>query len=212
MTINVNFTKPIPDELYINSFTNGNTKTWTYTGNELLYITVSKLFGDIESVNTDLDFNYNSEISEVITINANENPDVAYYASNTHIPDRIYITETLVDGTTYDQISNPVLRDIYNLNYDSANTTWNWAVITRNPKSRLNDYVDRNREYVNSNIEKISSNTALMQIANTYLQALDTFETTGKGSIPSWKIIEVPRLSEVPAIPQDLINAFDVLP
>jgi hypothetical protein len=51
-----------------------------------------------------------------------------------------------------------------------------------------------------------------MQIANTYLQALDTFETTGKGSIPSWKISEIPSLASVPMIPQDLIIAFDVLP
>lgn len=212
MTVNVNFTKPVPDELYIDSFINGNTKTWTYTGKNLVYLLVEKQNGEITQVCEDLNFNYNEELFEIITIDANVNPDVAYYATNTTIPDRVFVTETLIDGSTYEQISNPTLRDIYSLNYNFENSEWNWKLITRNPKSRLNDYTERNREYVNSNISKISSNTALMQIANTYLQTLDAFETTGKGSIPSWKMIEIPKLSEVPAIPQDLINAFDVLP
>jgi hypothetical protein len=211
MEITVNFTKPVPDELYIDSFTKGNTQTWTYTGNNLVYISVDKISNGIQGVHDTLEFNYNPDLTEVMTIDAPVHPDIAYYASNTHIPDRIFVTETLIDGTTYEQITNPVLRDIYEVRYDSANTAWNWIVITRNPKSLLNDYADRNKHYINNNISKISSNAALMEIANTYLQTLETFETTGKGSIPSWKMITT-NLGDVPPIPHDLIVAFNVLP
>jgi hypothetical protein len=211
MTINVNFTKPVPNELYIDSFTNGNTKTWTYTGNNILHLLVEKRLGDIAQVHDDLNFNYNSEFFQVITIDASVDPDVAYFASNTHIPDRIFVTETLVDGSTYEQITNPTLRDIYNMNYNFENSTWNWTVKTVEPRTMLNDYADRNREYINSNISKISGNATLTQLANDYLQELDTFESTGSGSIPSWKKI-THNLSDVPRIPQDLIVAFNVLP
>jgi hypothetical protein len=217
MNVSVNFTKPIPDELYVDSFANGNTKTWTYTGNNIVYVTVIKPrdtvmpFGEIEGVQDNLDFRYNSDTTQVMVINATVDPDVAYYCSNTHIPDRIFVTETLIDGTTYQQISNPVLRDYYRLNYDFENTTWNWELIKRNSKDSSNDLADRYRDYVNSNITNISSNTQLMQIANTYLQALDTFDTTGKGSIPSWKRMTV-SLGDVPPVPHDIIVALNVLP
>lgn len=212
MDIQVNFTKPVPNELYIDSFTNGKTQSYVYSGNNLIYVAIDIPEGAIQDVHEDLNFNYNPDISKQLIIDARINPDVAYYVTNTNTPDRIFATETLVDGTTYEQITNPSLRDMYHINYDLQTNTWKWTFITRNPKGRLNDLAQRNRDYVNTYISTISSNTALMQIANTYLQTLDTFETTGKGSIPSWKIIAVPKLSEVPPIPQDLILAFDVLP
>jgi hypothetical protein len=40
---------------------------------------------------------------------------------------------------------------------------------------------------------------------------LDKFEKTGKGSIPSWKIIDA-KISDVPMIPQELVAAINVLP
>jgi hypothetical protein len=212
MDIQVNFTKPIPNELYIDSFTNGNTQSYVYSGNNLLYVAVDIPLGGIQDIHEDPDFKYNPDNTKKVIIDANVNPDVAYFITNTTFDDRIFATETLIDGTTYEQITNPMLRDMYQVNYDLETNTWKWKFITRNPKGRLNDFAQRNRDYVNTYISTISSNTALMQIANTYLQTLDTFETTGKGSIPSWKIIAVPKLSEVPPIPQELILAFDVLP
>ena len=211
MNINVNFTKPVPNELYIDSFTNGNTETWTYTGNNLIYVLVEKRAGEVEGVYDDSYFNYNPEISQLITVDASVNADVAYYMTTKDIPDRIFVTETLVDGSTYEQIANPVLRDMYNVNYNFETGTWDWKFITREPRTMLNDYADRNREYINSNISKVSDNATLTQLANDYLQELDTFESTGAGSIPSWKKI-THNLGDVPRIPQDLIVAFNVLP
>jgi hypothetical protein len=217
MNVSVSFTKPIPDELYIDSFTQNKTKTWTYTGNNIVYVSVTKPHYmlassvEIEVVQYNIDFRYNPDLTQVMIIDANINPDVAYYCSNTHIPERIFVTETLIDGSTYEQIDNPILRDYYSLNYNFKNSQWDWKLITRNPKDSSNDLADRYRDYINSNITKISSNTQLMQTANTYLQALDTFDTTGKGSIPSWKRMSV-NLGDVPPVPHDLIAAFNVLP
>jgi hypothetical protein len=137
MNTTVSFTKPIPDELYIDSFVNNNTKAWTYTGNNLVYILVDKILGGIQGNYDNMDFNYNPDISQLMTIDATIYPDVAYWATNTDIPDRIFETETLVDGTMYEKITNPTLRDVYSLNYDFQNNKWNWTVVTINPKNNL---------------------------------------------------------------------------
>ena len=56
-----------------------------------------------------------------------------------------------------------------------------------------------------------TSGAEITKVAQDYLATLDTFETTGKGSIPSWKIIDA-KISDVPMVPQELVAAFNVFP
>jgi hypothetical protein len=205
------FSKKIPDELYVDSFKNNNVMNLEYDGPSVLYILVNKSFGLVEKVLETSEDRYNSDLSELITLEAAAYPDVAYLITNNNIEERVFETETLVDGTTYEKIVNPSLNDFYRIKYDLNNKKWIWEVTTVEPKSIRNITAERYRNYINENLDKVSSDINLKKLATDYLVVLDNFEKTGKGSIPSWKIIDA-RISDVPMIPQELVAAINVLP
>jgi hypothetical protein len=209
--VSIQFTKKIPDSLYINTFASNASLTLTYNGPESSLFLIEKEHGHICGILETMGDAYNQDHYFVIKTSASESPDVLYYFHNSEIPEREFVTETLVDGTTHDEISNPTLKDYYTTFYDLENKIWVWEVITRNPRSIYNDMADRYREYVNQNLHKIESNEALKEVATKYLQRLADFETTGVCSIPSWKIITA-NTACVPLPSPLLMAAFENTP
>lgn len=206
------FNKPVPDELYIDSFAQNKTASYTYIGPETVEVLVDVFHGGVQHVATPGEvYSYNPELSKVVTVDASSATDVAYYLTNTATPEREFETQTLPGGKTYEQITNPTIRDYYSINYNLDTNTWEFKVITREPRSVLNDLADRYIQYIETNKSKVATNTELTALANTYLAQLNAFNTTGIGSIPSWKFIEI-SLADVPTPPSQLVVAFNVLP
>lgn len=206
------FSKPVPDELYIDSFAQSKTASYTYTGPETLNVIVDSQLGGVEHILLPGEtMAYNPELQTQITLDANTATDVAYYVTNTATPEREFETENLPGNNTYEKLTNPTIRDYYNINYNIETGEWEWKVITRLTKTPLNDLANKYKQYIETNKSKIETNAALTTLANTYLAELETFNTTGIGSIPSWKFIEI-SLADVPAPPSQLVVAFNVLP
>jgi hypothetical protein len=207
----IKFTKNIPDELYVDSFSKKLKKSYTYEGPESLKVLVDKQSGfTFNLVESDED-KFNPDFVDVVTVDATKNTDVAEYLYNTVVPERQFEDEIQVDGSVYKNITNPILRDYYNLRYDFETSSWVWIPITRNPASILTELAEKNKNFVTLNLDTVKDNVELTKVANDYIKLLDDFMTTGKGSIPSWKMDEF-LLSSVPMIPQELIVAFNQLP
>jgi hypothetical protein len=209
--VSIEFTKKIPDSLHVNTFTSNASLTLTYNGPESSLFLIEKEHGHICNVLETMEDAYNQDHYLVVETSASESPDVLYFFHQSEFPEREYVTETLVDGTTHDEISNPRLKDYYITFYDLENKVWVWEVITRNPRSVYNELADRYREYVTQNLHKIESNEVLKEVATKYLQRLTDFETTGAGSIPSWKIAAA-NTACVPLPSPILMAAFENTP
>lgn len=208
--MNITFTKPVPDELWVDSFTANNTMELTYSGPETVQVLVEKDIGTF--ILCDDETRYNPDLQFKMTIDATAMPDIAYFVTNRELPrdEYEYETEDLPGGLTYERITNPSLFDYYSLFYDDANDEWDWVLITRDPKSVINYTADRYKQYVQDNADKFTT-TSLKNKATAYLAELDTLVTTGKGSIPVWKLIEF-SAADVPIPPGELISAAGVLP
>jgi hypothetical protein len=206
------FNKAVPDELYIDSFAQNKTKTYTYTGPETVKVIVDRIYGGVQHVLLpgELD-THNQELSTVIVVDAETATDVAYFLTNSITGTREFETEDLPGEYTYQKLTNPTIRDYYKINYDFETSTWKWSLITKLARTPLNDLADKYKQYIEDNKSKVSSSAELTALANTYLQQLDDFNTTGIGSIPSWKFIEI-SLADVPAPPSQLVVTFNVLP
>lgn len=201
------FSKTIPDELYINSFALEKQVTITYDGPSAIRVIVDKEFGSIFNVilNDEEEIHYNQDVFRVVEVIANENPDVAHYLSITD-HQHVFEDEEQVDGSVYQRITNPSLKDMYSINYNFETNEWVWTLITRNPKSILNIIADKYRAVIEDNEAVLSNDEDLNDIVTAYLEELDEFETTGAGSIPSWKMIE-PNTSLVPPLPYEVYTA-----
>lgn len=206
------FNKPVPDELYIDSFAQNKTASYTYTGPKTLTVVVDSILGGVQHVLSPGEvFMINPDFQTKLEIDADIDTDVAYLLTNTTIPDREFETENLPGGNTYQKITNPTLSDYYTVNYNFETSEWQWKLITKLARTQLNDLADKYIQYIETHKSKIADNTALTAIADKYVADLNAFNTTGIGSIPSWKFIEF-SLADVPAPPSQLVVAFNVLP
>lgn len=207
----IKFTKNVPDELYVDSFSKKLKKSYTYDGPESLKVLVDKQSGFPSNLIESEEDKFNPDFVDVITVDAAKDTDVAEYLYNTVVPERQFEDQVQVDGSVYKNITNPTIRDYYTLRYDFETSSWLWTVVVRNPTSILKDLAEKNKSFVTLNLDTINDNVELTKVANDYIKQLEDYMTTGKGSIPSWKMDEFP-LSSVPMIPQELIVAFNQLP
>lgn len=206
----ITFTKQIPDELWIDSFAANNALELSYSGPATVSVLVDNMSGTF--VDYDGVTPYNEETRRVVIVDASAEPDVAYYIHNRSQPrpEHEFETENLPGGLTYDKITNPTIYDYYTLRYDVENSSWDWELILREPKTIIYYTAEKYKKYIEDNTDKFSTAT-LQKKATDYITTLTTLMTTGKGSIPQWKLIEF-SASEVPIPPGELINAIGVLP
>lgn len=211
--MSITFTKDIPNEPYVDDYSDGKKLELTYSGPEVIKVLVSRDHGSLQGIRLDEDSRYNEERDMVVEIISKDEPDVAYFVDYV-LPDSYkheFKDETLPDGSVYQQIINANIKDYFSLSYDVENSKWIWNKILREKRSILNDTADKYRKYVNDNIDSVKSNKSVKQAAETYLAALDKFEKTGIGSIPSWKKIEF-DVKVVPIPPVEFITAVGYLP
>jgi len=207
----ISFDKNIPNELYIDDFSQNKKMTLTYEGPETVKWLVDKSNCSISNkIDSDTDA-YNHDEFLIVNIDATKDVDVAYYLYT--IKDGIereHATETLPDGSTHEYISNPRIQDYYSISYNLKENTWVWSLILREKKNQFNYIADKYRAYVNTHIDSITD-AKVKNSAQDYLKTLDTFESTGMGAVYSWKLIEInPKLVPIP--PVDFIAAVGVLP
>jgi hypothetical protein len=110
------FSYPLPDELYVESFELGKKFSAEYDGPEILKVLINKMSGEIQGVDPE---SYDPVYFDVVEVDSRKTPEVSFYILNPtfeHLYE--YVEETLVNGDIYKNITNPTLRDAYNLYYD----------------------------------------------------------------------------------------------
>lgn len=210
----IEFTKKIPDELWVDNFSKGLTATYVYDGPDKVYVIVDNENGQHVGLTVDKDYHeYNENQFDKLEIDATVDTDIAYYLTTLTNPvTREYNEVKLVNGETYQEVSNPRIQDYYTIKYDIENKVWVWNLLTKEPKSIINKVIEEYRNKVNSELKRMGSNanSSVTKAASNYLKVLDDYENTGNGSIQSWKRIEF-DVSDVPTAPLDLMTAFNTV-
>jgi len=216
------FTVNVPDELWVDSWDDSLTATYTYEGPQYFYIGFDSNFSAKILPNHAVEPGAETDpfsdeqaanFIEIITLDANENPDIAYmlYAPYVDHDDHTFEDVANHDGSTYKKITNPHMHDYFELR-------WNKGVIelptlharikdTSNPlhttaKNRLAHIQKYNNAYDFSTDDQATIDTAITAF-NTYI---DTVSTAYR-----WKYVEY-DLTEVPKIPAALQILFNQLP
>ena len=206
----INFSKQVPDELFVDSFTSNNSLELSYSGPDVIKVLVNRQDGLVGGFVETNDDPHNGDMYMIVDIVAADEPAVAHFFDPTFVrPEIEFVTETQAGGLTFEAIANPTLRDYYEVEYDLETSEWVWKPIVKEKKSILNDTADKYRKYINDNIDTLTG--AVKTAATGYLTTLDNFETTGKGSIPTWKLVEFSP-KDVPIPPANVITAIGFLP
>lgn len=201
----------IPNELWVNDFSENATASYTYTGPERVWLVIEpsysitgevydtepntdkiKLEVDISTANTDT-------LACIISIQQNKNTEYVYE----------YTTETNHDGSTYSKITNPKVSDYYIFKYNTASGIEKELLVkdTANPNYKI--ALDR-KNYVEKYAVAFDFEQTDTDKINTYLTSINNYIETISTAYP-WKYVSF-NVNEIPKIPVVLVTLFSTLP
>jgi hypothetical protein len=211
-TITKEYTVNVPDELWVDSWDNNNTATYTYEGPATVYATIR---GDGISTVSVEPINAEEHPGErVIEIDANVQPDVADWIHPT--PEdfsHTHTTETNPDGSTWERITNPGIRDWFELAPATPNEDGReveLVAIIKDPDTQYEIKVRERKAYVKKYDDAYDFDADTQATIDTFLAACDTY-LSDYAPIYPWKYVTVPEGS-MPKIPAVLISTFNNLP
>jgi hypothetical protein len=208
----LNYTYKVPDNQFIDDFSQNLTKTFVYRGPEVLVVTVPQNSGAAYTQKLDGPV-YDDEFT--VTINTTTNPELIPYASLLWGRPYNYVAEfeeiTLEDGTLYQNCTNLDIHDYYfKPAYDVENQAWLEPVLivkdTLSPKMRTE--IAKGEMFAEI-LDKFELPTEAATKFATYKQALASYKSM---TAMPWKYPgQNPYDLLVPKIPIDLVQVLNQL-
>lgn len=204
-------TLDVPNELWVNDFSENKTKAYTYTGPAKVWLTVEpdgSISGEIyetepvtqkTKLEIDIAAATNKELAAVI---ANKQKlDTAYTYTYTDVPNH--------DGSIYTEISNPQVGDYYTFRYNTTEGINSELIVKDTTNPNLKIAQDR-KAYILKYANAFDFESADTTKINTYISAIDTYIDSIATAYP-WKYVTF-NVSEIPKIPVALTVLFASLP
>lgn len=195
------FTYALPDELWVEGFSNSLTGTWDYNGPSSIKLYASLEDGSITTTDPTRPLDGN-EVE--IIIDATVNPEfadlVAHYFIEDYTFDPTFEDVTMDNGDVWKKLTNPRMSDVYELYYDIDTS----ALALRQIVKSINDSgkvvaearIGKLQAYINDYDFGTDTNAAMQ----TYINTLTSFVASYSG-VQSWKYITIPSEQIAPKIP-----------
>jgi hypothetical protein len=202
----------IPNEIYIDDFSENKTIEWEYIGPETLLIESIGAGGSLSIVEERRLFLGEGSLVQYVELDANARPDVAYYLITR--PNLIEHTFTDVineyDGSVYKLVTNPRIQDYYQLWYDATMPDpWLFNLVVRQPYSTIELKVQNDRDSVTSKLSSVALPADVDAVYTAYLAECDAWLAEKEPLMP-WKFVEFPA-GNVPKIPYVLLKTISEL-
>lgn len=206
------FTINVPDQLWVDSWTENKTQTLTYDGPEKYYVIVTDQQGltqwSAEPLEADIEQRGNPFVVEV---DATEHTDVAYWLLHHADPvEHEFIDEVNHDGSIFKKITNPSIRDIYFAQYDIDQSKIVLLLITRRTTTYSEIQAQERLAYVNRYSEVYAFSDAVEAAIATFKSDTTTYLDSMKDIYP-WKYVSI-STNNVPRIPSIVVTEFAKLP
>ena len=216
------FTVNVPDQIWVDTWEDGLTATYTYEGPQYFYIgldhnlsIIELRYGDLEAEAEAFTEEEAAVFNYTVTVDADANPDLATLLYPLNHEAHTFEDETNHDGSIYQKITNPCLRDYfigdYRINSESPDQAECFAnpiykdtnnILKKTAKERLAIVKKYDIAYDFDAEDQTKIDTFISNI-NTYLDSIAT-------AYP-WKYITM-DISEIPKIPSSLQLLFNQLP
>lgn len=206
------FTINVPDQLWVDSWTNNKTETYTYSGPKHLYVLIddnldSVLYFSLEEIHPeDTSSNF---VIKIDTIDDTQKAIAHYFITQDNEHEYTHEDETNHDGTIYQKITNPLLRDYFDIMYDRE-IGLSLYPIYKNLGTILEDKANIRLNYVKKYDDTYEFDNDTQIVIDAFLSSMNTYLTTMATAYP-WKYIQINK-TEIPKIPALLITIFSALP
>lgn len=205
------FTVNVPDDLWVDSWTENKTTDYTYNGPSTINVLVS-LTDDFPIVRwSEDDITVDDEDKElVVTIDADTDTAIAHAIVNAGAEhEYTYTTITNHDDSTHEEINNPTINDIYEVEYTPANGFVLKQIIKQS--ETMNERTAKERlAYVVKYDEAYDFDDATQTVIDTFKTNIDNYLTTMSTVYP-WRYVTIDA-TVIPKIPASLVATFNTLP
>jgi len=213
------FTISVPDQLWVDSWADNATKTYTYDGPETVYVEVQT--SDYAIVNTSTETltadEGNTFIVEVTAADYPERALAVVEGNDTEGYTHTYTDEAQFDDSVYKKISNPRLIDYFDMTYhpipadQDPELGLNLVVRTKTTESPALVEAKRRQAYVQKFADQFEFDSDDQTKVDTYLTSIANHITTLSTAYP-WKFDGGVPTSSIPKIPASLVVLFNTLP
>ena len=204
------FTLKIPNEIFIDNFSENKTITLEYNGPETLLIEVDGQ-GTVFKIVDEPRILIEPDQMSYVELKASEHIEAAYYISTASKPFTIEHEDIVnPDGSIYTAISNPRIQDYYSLRYSKGTVDlWEFTLITRSMNSTIELKIIDEKNNVVSKLKNIELPDDLQTVYDNYITTVDQW-LADKADICPWKYIEFPS-GVTPKVPLTLIRLIKEL-
>lgn len=209
-----NVTVKVPNELWINDFSQNLTRQFTYDGPDKIWIIVSPN-NVINGVSTEQpvegQFDPGSTVVEIDISTASEDKLIAATLLISAKGNHTYTYEDEInhDGSIYKKITNPLLSDYYTLRFGHPDGFFLQPLL-KDTKNPLIDVAVARKQYVEKFAAAFEFDAPTTSQINAYLLAIDTYIASITTAYP-WKYVSYDK-NEIPKIPVSLVTVFNSLP
>lgn len=200
------FTIAVPDEYWVDSWTENKTMTWVYQGPDTLYILLDhqeiiKSWSQEEIVRDE-----STDVEKVRILHAEEDLAAAHWLTSLGRDHQYqYAESTNHDGSIYRYYTNPRIRDLFELFY-SSNTGFRLEPIYKNTETWCEREAKKRKEFVKKYHDLYEFGEEINNEVRDYFKKIDDY--LGKmEKIYPWKYAEISG-EDIPKIP---IRLLDVL-
>lgn len=215
--ITKNFTVNVPDELWVDSWEDSATDSYTYVGPDTVYVLREKRSNNISAApQLEVEPTDVLDTYEVIEIDADANPDIALWIHG-YAEDFQHEFETTSSGLgdqTYERITNPHIRDWFDLEVTDTSTVPATISLVANYKEKDTsiELKARNRlKYVKKYSDAYDFDTDAQTAIDTFISNMNDYLATYEPLCP-WKFADGIPEGDMPKIPVSLVTVFNSLP
>jgi hypothetical protein len=202
------FTVKIPDQLWVDSWENNRSITWTYEGPEKLYVLLSSQDEIITSYEEEI-VRGESDPEKVVILYAEENPEIAFYLTSRGASHEYeYAEEINHDGTVWKYFTNPTIYDLFSIKHVTVEG-FKLVPIIKKSETLLETKAKERKELVESYVKKYEFDQEVQLVIDKFLLDVDSYLKKMEKIFP-WKYVEIIDMP-APKIPTKLIPIFDQL-
>jgi hypothetical protein len=205
------FTVNVPDDLWVDAWTENKTTDYTYNGPATLHVVVRTIDGfDIVSWGETAPTAINEDIEQVVELDANTDTGVAWAMIHEGDDwDYTYTTITNHDDSTHEETNNPKLTDIYEAVW-SPNDGFALAPIYKETETMAERTAKERKSYVVKYDDAYDFDADTQAVIDQFKTDMDAYLATMATAYP-WRYVTIDH-SAIPKVPASLVATFNTLP
>lgn len=207
------FTYPIPDDAFVEGISGKRTVSYTYEGPETFLVLVNSE-GLVYKVEPNIEELTEKELEELVEIDSNKNPEVAFFFGHNILETFDYKyefdEEVLDNGDIYRYTKNPLLWDVYYVLYNRKTSEWEFNQVLKPLYIPGEEIVNARLKLIDHYLEIYSFSEEVESQLLDYVGVLKNYLSTAK-PILEWKYVRLPK-PNLPKIPVTIAAEINKLP